>query len=221
MYPALALNYKDLRCHIFLRPYEAQTSIIAEQLPDKVVKRTPCFGVILYEIRRDVMNCFIINRIEHNSQYLRVHSSCDHFDIRKTPDSGRVIRSLKDGIVHHEGILLGYDGYGQWWALHTSNRHRGPVLVTVNEFGNGSHVVFAPRRCAFSPDIVIGRALRALEKGEPYNVWDSNCQHLVSEACEGIRRSRQIDNLITALKVGTGFVIGGVALAVIFDGNHS
>lgn len=160
----------------------------------------------------DVMNQPSACQITHDVNCIRVRLTSGNLTICKNAHTGRIVCSMKDGVIQHEGIFLGIDPKGTCWVLHTSNRQGGPVFSSMHVFGNGSPVQFVERQCTFHPNEVIDRGIAAFWKNEPYNIWSANCQHLVSSACLGEKKSWQLD---TFAEIVLATFVGGIFVAVV------
>ena len=110
---------------------------------------------------------------------------------------GAVVTSQKD-FVTHPGVLSDrFDSRGYQTVVHNSPRVRGVAETSMEHFA--SNGTFWIREVPTSRDEghrIVARARQWL--GRPYNLFTSNCEHLVEYACRGVPASPQLQVAVGA-----------------------
>ena len=126
--------------------------------------------------------------------------------IFETNDTGKVIYRQK-GVVNHTGIIVGNDLKGNTYVFHNTPDYGKTVLTTLQVFAQGQPVYFDRTPCNYHGRQVVQNALNAHYKGQAYNVFQNNCQHITSQACRGEKSSPDLKLWLGIGAVGTAALI--------------
>lgn len=132
------------------------------------------------------------------------------YDIYFTENSGKIIyRDKIDTIIgiKHPGIILGDDIEGTTWVIHNHYKIGQPEIVTLQAFSLGAKTFYDNRTVWYHREEIVDRAIEAWKMKEKYHWLYNNCQHFVSEASQGKRKSEtlnRIGNNLIAIGLGTG-----------------
>lgn len=109
---------------------------------------------------------------------------------------------------HHSGI---YVGNGEVVQVHEEPLKAAEQIllhghctahidkVSLHSFSKGNAVTQGPAHPAFSPDVVIQRALSHLGQSWNYNLINHNCQHFSSEVVSGHADSPEEDKFLALM----------------------
>lgn len=150
---------------------------------------------------RDYKDCVVVDTLE----------GC--LTLLKDGLTGRIITTDKGFGIQHEGVYVGVDSRGVWWALHNHPDTGRPTLVSAHEFTSGSEVKCKAGDCGFSQHEVLLRAIREFFRSEPYSFLNNNCQHYTSKSCNGRSKSWQLEDVAKGVLAATA----GVAIVVFID----
>lgn len=104
--------------------------------------------------------------------------------------------------VRHYGVVIQVNPV---LVAHASMSQNRVVIDSLAQFLEGSAWTFE-KHATEDPGVIYARA-RATE-GRPYSLFMYNCEHFVTEMCEGKPRSPQLRNHVGGLAIGVIGVTG-------------
>ncbi len=144
-------------------------------------------------------------------------------------NSGKLVYRKKGATifnVQHTGIYIGKDEWGRSYIAHSHIDNGQAVLDSVENFSKGYTVYEDNKECVNTPFEIVNKALDAIILGAQYLTLLENCQHFVSDACNNIKESLDVQRITTSvtsigvgaymLKSKNGFVNALGVLAILF-----
>ncbi len=115
---------------------------------------------------------------------------------------GQWIKSW-NGVVHHHGIVTGswLDPATNNWCImvtHTTLRHGGVVVTTLDEFCEGRPIDIVAQPASVEHQQLILATANA-NIGKPYALLNCNCEHFASFCYTQEAESRQVQSAAVAL----------------------
>ena len=106
----------------------------------------------------------------------------------------------------HYGIYIGPYLWLEHAVVH-NDKNGGVQVVDLDTFANGRSVAIEARVIGrwWERRVVADRALALV--GREYDLFNFNCEHLVSFAQTGVARSPQVEALVLVLLVGLGIAL--------------
>lgn len=116
---------------------------------------------------------------------------------------------FQTGISKHHSIYLGVDAHGTEWIAENHKFVGVRLIKAVDFFRNKKHITVEQFTGTFPERIAaVKRALSLL--GEPYDLISYNCEHYASYVQTGKAKSKQVNEVLDAVKtfVGVAVIIG-------------
>ncbi len=122
-------------------------------------------------------------------------------------DSGKVYYRNKIGSpshAKHTGIYIGNDLNGTQWWIH-NHYHVGKASITTGEnFKQNLPIYIYHEYCSNSWRTVIEKGLQHILRGEHYKPYSYNCQTLVNDSCNNVRKSEDAERIVGGALLGLG-----------------